>query len=59
VIIRLLELPSTGRVVMANPSREREAQRVAYLEDVEFYLLRDVMPRSSVYVIDLDELSLP
>lgn len=51
--MRLEQLPDTGRVMLAHPSRALIADLAAEREGLDV-LLRELVPPDSLYVLDLD-----
>lgn len=49
----------TGKLVVAHPTRVAQADQIAAEEQIEKVVLRDLVPTTHVYILDLDELTKP
>lgn len=52
------DLPDSGRVAFGNPSQESAVKRIAHDHGID-YLVTDLAPRGTAYIIDLDKVFEP
>ena len=54
--MKLDQLPSTGKIVIAHPNREAGAVRLAEQEGCDYMLRRMVADEARAFLLDMDEM---